>query len=307
MANYGIIDCGSNTVRLCIYRVEGKKKRYRKRDIRSLLNHKKMVGLSAHVENGVMTQRGIERACEVINDHLARAEYFKCKQLDVFATAFLRNCDNSEEALGAIQQGTGTAVNLLSAHDEAHLGFIGASCAEEGMDDGVLIDIGGGSTELTRLRTQGDFDNISIAQGSLSSFAQHVALMLPTQAEMTAITDEFQGHVLGNSLYKGVQCDTVYGIGGSARGIAKIYGEMFCNGKQPQEVTLAQIEQVLDCCRNDPGFFIHCALKAAPDRIHTAVPGCLIATEVMRDFHAKRLKICKCGVREGYLIDRMLP
>jgi exopolyphosphatase/guanosine-5'-triphosphate,3'-diphosphate pyrophosphatase len=294
-------------VRLCIYRVrDGAKAPYRKKDFKTLLNHKTMAGLAAHVAQGIMTQRGIDRAAEVIRDHMRRAEYFNCVQLDVFATAFLRNCRNSEAARAAIENAAGIPINLLSAWDEAHLGFVGAASAEANMGDGVLIDIGGGSTELTRIIGGKDCDNISIAQGSLSSFSSHVLSILPTEREMDSIAREFQQRVQADEHYRNVRCSTVYGIGGSARGVAKIYGEAFLDGKHPDVMEPAQVKRILQLYLREPEAFAHLALKAVPDRIHTAIPGCIIVAELLADFDAQQLRICKGGVREGYLIDRLL-
>ena len=43
-----------------------------------------------------------------------------------------------------------------------------------------------------------------------------------------------------------------------------------------------------------------------PTRSHTLVPGCIILGELFDACGAERLDVCKYGVREGYLIDRML-
>lgn len=307
MANYGIIDCGSNTVRLCIYQVDDEAKGpLRKRDIRTLLNDKTMAGLAAYVENGIITARGIARAAEAIDDHLARAEYFQCKRLDVFATAFLRNCENRKDAKCGIEKAAGASIVLLSAWEESHLGFLGARCAAPGITDGVMVDIGGGSTELTRIEGGIDSDNISIPQGSLSSFSSRVRGVLPTQSEIKDISRDFKTHLERETDYTGSRCNDLFAIGGSARAVARMYGEAFCGGERPQTLTQEQLGRILTLAIDDPDAFAHIALKAAPDRIHTVVPGCAIARQLMRTFEAKRLRICKCGVREGYLIDRML-
>lgn len=307
MANYGIIDCGSNTVRLCIYRVDDDtKKVYRKRDFHTLLNDKTMAGLAAHIQNGVMTERGIARAAEAIRDHLARAEYFRCERLDVFATAFLRNCENRKEAKRAIERAAGVRITLLSAWDEAHLGFIGARCATPEMTDGVLADIGGGSTELTRIDGGVDCDNISIPQGSLSSFSSHVRGIMPTQAEIRTIAQEFQSNIELDRHYHSRRCDILFAIGGSARAVARVYGEAFCEGRRPNELTASQVKRILELFEESPNVFVHIALKATPDRVHTVLPGCIIADCLMKYFGAQRMIVCKCGVREGYLIDRIL-
>ena len=123
MPNYGVIDLGSNSVRLVVYEVKDDRRPvYTNKDFRSLLNDKVMAGLAAYVREAVFTQAGVERAASVLKGHLKRARYFQCKRIDVFATAVLRNCDNSAEAVTALQEAAGTRIALLSARDEAHLG-----------------------------------------------------------------------------------------------------------------------------------------------------------------------------------------
>jgi exopolyphosphatase/guanosine-5'-triphosphate,3'-diphosphate pyrophosphatase len=307
VANYGIIDCGSNTVRLCVYQVRSDAQPpFRKRDLKTLLNHKTMAGLASHVVDGSMTARGIERAAEAIRGHMQRADYFDCKQLAVFATAFLRNCDNSADARAAIETKAGIPVDLLSARDEAHLGYVGASCADEGMGEGVLVDIGGGSTEFTRISNSKDSDNISIPCGSLSSFSSRVAGIMPTEEEMNLIACDFRNEAMRRKQYRTMHCKTVYGIGGSMRAMAKLFGEAFCNGKKPDTLMAEDVERLLRLYRQTPDAFAHIALQAVPDRIHTVVPGCIITREITAGFAAQSIRICRGGVREGYLIERML-
>lgn len=305
MPNYGVIDLGSNTIRLCVYEVKDDSKRsYTRKDFRTLLNNKVMAGLSAHVVDGMFTDKGIDHALDVLAGHAKRLKYFDCKRADVFATAVLRNCKNSAAAVRAIEKGSGFSITLLSAEDEAHLGFVGATC-DRAIGKGTLIDIGGGSTELTRIAQATDHDNVSIGQGSLSSFAAHVRGILPTQDEAQEIEDAFEGRLrsIDPSRYR---CDTLYGIGGSVRAAAKMYAEAYGQGVRPEQLAPEDLDAIIGSCLADPDAFAHTALKAAPDRIHTLAPGCLIIRRLLRDFKASSLVICKKGVREGYLIERML-
>ena len=305
MPNYGIIDLGSNTIRLCVYEVkDNSKRRYCRKDFRTLLNNKVMAGLSAHVVEGVFTETGVAHALDVLAGHAKRLKYFDCERTDIFATAVLRNSKNSTEAVRAIERGSGFSISLLSAEDEAHLGFVGASC-DRPIERGTLIDIGGGSTELTRIEDGSDYDNASLGQGSLSSFAAHVRGILPTQAEAEAIEEALEARLapLDASRYR---CDELYGIGGSVRAAAKAYAEIFGSGTRPETLARDDVDAIIEACFADPDSFAHTALKAAPDRIHTLVPGCLIIRRLLDDFGARSLSIRKKGVREGYLIERML-
>ena len=58
---YGIIDIGSNTIRMAIYLIEGDR-------IEFLMKQKHTVGLAAYVHDGVMAPEGIEKAIEVLQE-----------------------------------------------------------------------------------------------------------------------------------------------------------------------------------------------------------------------------------------------
>lgn len=306
MPNYAVVDLGSNSIRLVVYDVKDAHKRtYTSKDFKSLINDKVMAGLSAYVVDGTFTQDGIDRAIGVLRGHAKRARYFDCEKMEVFATAVIRNASNCEEAVAAIEEGAELPISLLSATDEAHLGFVGATC-DRAVERGTLVDIGGGSTELTRIESSLDFDNASIGQGSLSSFAQHVRAILPTPGEMDAIAEAFRKRFAGLPDPDAYRSEALYGIGGSVRAAAKMHAQATGAAVRPKTMTKQQIHAILAWCRTDPDTFAHAALKASAERVHTLVPGCIILGELFDACGAERLDVCKYGVREGYLIDRML-
>lgn len=306
MPNYGVIDLGSNSVRLCVYEVKNDSKRsYAKKDFRTLLNNKVMAGLSAHIENGVFTERGIRHAISVLNGHNKRLKYFNCKRIDTFATAVLRNAINSEEAIRHIEKASGLSITVLSEQDEAHLGFIGAS-SDQHLENGTLVDIGGGSTELSRIRKGQDLGSASIAMGSLSSYTKYVRAVLPTQNEKDEICRAFNkkyDHLAKPSRY---ESERLFGIGGSIRAAVKVYSELLSLEKRPEILRHEDFDELINFGLKKPHEFAHICLKAAPDRIHTVLPGCFIVQSIMEKCNAPELILCKNGVREGYLIERVL-
>lgn len=308
MPNYGVIDLGSNTIRLVIYEARGGRARgplVAGRDFKSLINDKVMAGLAAYVEDGVFSPAGIDKAASVLKGHAKRARYFDCKRLDVFATAVLRNARNCLDAVAEIQARTGLPIALLSARDEAHLGFVGAT-SDRVAERGTLLDIGGGSTELTRIQGGRDRDGVSLGQGSLSSFASHVRGILPTPAEMDAIAEEFRARLAALPDVGPYRAPVLYGIGGSVRAAAKMRLVATGASSRPKTLTKDDVRAILDWCRADADGFAHAALKASAERVHTLVPGCVIIDELFAELGSERLEICKYGVREGYLIERML-
>ena len=51
---------------------------------------------------------------------------------------------------------------------------------------------------------------------------------------------------------------------------------------------------------------LHLLLKAVPDRVHTLIPGLLVLDTVARTYQLEDIAVSRCGVREGYLQDRVL-
>lgn len=309
MARLGVIDLGSNSVRLVIY--EAKRDPAAPKPFHTLVDEKKMAGLSAYVVDGRFDEAGIARASAILSEHLKIARNLSCDRVDIFATAVLRNCDNTEAAVGAIEAAIGAPVRVLSAAEEAHLGWAGARIGQT-LGRGTLIDIGGGSTEITALDGQGqprrgDRAGISLPQGSVSSYAQFVALVLPDAAERGAIADAFGARLDGLADAPFYRAEHLYGIGGSVRAIAKMQAQALAVPPKPPVVTRAHLDALFDLLERDEGAFAHAAVKACPDRVHTLVPGMIIARTLMEALGSTDIAVCKHGIREGYLMEYLIP
>ena len=123
---------------------------------------------------------------------------------------------------------------------------------------------------------------------------------------MDAIAEAFRERFVGLPDPDAYRSEALYGIGGSVRAAAKMHAQATGAAVRPKTMTKRQIHAILEWCRIDPDAFAHAALKASAERVHTLVPGCIILGELFDACGAERLDVCKYGVREGYLIDRML-
>lgn len=315
MPNCAVIDLGSNTIRLVVYEVRSPKEvRAGSRPFKSLVNDKVMAGLAAFVSEGIFSDEGIARATSVLKGHLKRATALNCKQVHIFATAVLRNAVNCAEATCALEQAIGYPIKVLSAQEEARLGFVGARI-DGALGSGTLVDIGGGSTELTCVRDDVDVCGVSIACGSLSTFTQFVSGILPTEDEMRAIHQAFIGRfrALGDAVAPAVaapaevfRAQHLFGVGGSIRAASKMLAQLRQLPGRPTTLTPTDLDELLGLCVADPNTFAHAALKACVERVHTVVPGCVILRAVFEKTGATDLRVCKHGIREGYLMTYVL-
>ena len=116
--NVALIDMGSNSIRLAVYKVEQK-------DFEPIFSKRYMTGLASYVKEKQLTAAGVEQACTVLMDAKSLLEQLSVDQTTVFATASLRNIKNTEAVVAAIQQKTGYTVQILSGHEEAFLDYFG--------------------------------------------------------------------------------------------------------------------------------------------------------------------------------------
>ena len=296
---YGVIDIGSNTIRLLIYEIDEENK------IKQKFNKKKVVGLARYIDsNKVMSKKGIEKTIEALNDFKVTLERNKTDEVYVFATAAIRNIKNTEDVVKKICEGTQIKVEVLSGEQEAFYDFVGANHAMD-INKGLIIDIGGGSTELIFVNDGQIEKAVSIPIGSLNMYTKYIEKLLPTKEESKEIKKNVEKHLekikLNNKEYP-----VAYGIGGTTRGACKLSNDMFDNLPENRKVPLSNIKKIIKTFREEYKGAISEILEIIPDRIHTIMPGMIILKTIMKYYNCEMITISPFGIREGYLIENVI-
>lgn len=145
-ARLGVVDLGSNSVRLVVF--EGLS-----RNPRAIFNEKAVLGLGRGLSaTGRLNETAIEAATTVLRRYHAVARGMGAAPLHVLATAAVRDASNGAAFIAALHEMMpGVPIEVLSGEAEARLSadglLLGFAAA-----DGILADLGGGSLELVRLR-----------------------------------------------------------------------------------------------------------------------------------------------------------
>lgn len=296
--NHGIIDVGSNTIRFSVYECRGE-------EISTLVSKKTTAGLAGYVENGRLSQAGIDRCIAVLALYRRILEHFELASLSVFATASLRNVENTDEAVEQIRAATGLEVDVILGREEAELDFIGAARSME-LSEGLLIDIGGGSTELVSYRGGAALTAASISLGSLRLYSDRVAGLFPEKEERRAIRRAVEERLDGLPEFAGFTCREVCGVGGTIRAACKLYNDI--TGAEPENRTFtsAELKELLHRFRNPDKQALQTILRIIPDRIHTILPGLIALRSMVERFGCETIHVSPFGAREGYLIERVL-
>lgn len=294
---YGIIDLGSNTIRLTIYRFE-------KDALKLLLSKKSIAGLLGYIENGALSTKGINKASSVLSNFKDIMENFGIETAYVFATASLRSISNSKDVMQIIKANTGFEIELISGNEEAVLDYCGASKAVD-MESGLLIDIGGGSTELVSFENKAVINAVSIPVGSLNLSLKHVNAVLPKKINIKKMTDDIKHEI--QKINPSIQSrETACGVGGTLRATRKLYNDIYKLPLDNMEMEAEKLFDILSIYKTDRKEIIRRVIQLAPDRIHTIIAGMVILSTVLKKYHCSRIVVSTYGVREGYLYRRVL-
>ncbi len=296
---YAIVDLGSNTMRLCIYEQKDN-------SLKSIYEKKTMAGLVNYIKNERLSTAGINRTCTILEEYKQYAANFglNAADLHVFATASLRNIVNTREVVDNIKSVTGLSIELLSGEEEATLDFMGAIKLFEG-NNGALVDIGGGSTELVSFKDRQIQYATSMPVGSLNLYVNYVKKIIPKGEERDQIRSHIKEVLKSLELNKEtIPC--ICGVGGTMRASAKLSNQIFGYPKDNITVKTSDIKEILEMIHNSKKQTIAPILQVIPDRIHTIIPG-LIAVDTIAEFYgAEQIIVSKFGVREGYLYERII-
>lgn len=290
---YAVIDIGSNTIRLCVYQVEGE-------TFHLLFSEKVMAGLAGYVKDGTLSPAGIRQAAAALTKFRGLLAQFDIVHTFVFATASLRNITNTEEAVRQISAQTGVSIDLISGEEEAVLGYRGSLHAQD-LSSGLLIDIGGGSTELVVFEQGAVRLAKSLPVGSLSLHTQYVKKFLPKAEEQEQIRKRIRQEISSPR----PDYPEICGVGGTARAALKLINAEYRLPHDNRQFSAGQLHALTEelCLRNKEARTR--ILRACPDRVHTIIPGLLILDALVRQCGGRRITVSRFGVREGYLCKQL--
>lgn len=297
----GMIDIGSNTIRMAIYLIEGS-------HIEMLLKKKHTVGLASYLKDNVMQPEGIDKAAEILNEFRGFLTTFQVTQVTAFTTAALRNAENSREAVAEIERRTGFSIRVITGDEEAEFDFIGATHNLQN-DSGLLIDIGGGSTEIVSYRDRTIRYKTSLPIGSLGLRTRYVTELLPSASECLAMRSEAGRMIENLDMPVSMPETAVVGIGGTFKGATALYNAMFNQPASNVRMETRRFMTMISALQRDQGMTQELAIllmRTVPERIRTIVPGLILADVLARRFHGKVITYSNSGVREGYIYDQIL-
>ena len=294
---YAIMDIGSNTVRLAVYKILGEK-------AIELFSEKEQVSLRSFVKNGKLSNKGIKRLYSTLEKFKNVVDNFEdIDGLYPFATATLRDIANRVEILEMLKEKLGLNIEILSGEDEARLAFVGASYSTD-VDEGVLTDIGGGSSEIVLIGQKKVIKSTSLSIGSLSAFDDYVDGLFANKSDKKKIEKRIDQLLADSNMYKEDK-KILAAVGGSARASLKFYNDYYGSEGGSMESKLFN-DMLKDLLKKKDREKLDMILDIKPDRVHTLLPGMIILNKICKFFSIEVINVSQTGVREGYVYSKLL-
>ena len=204
----GVIDIGSNSVRLVIYSGV-------MRTPIPIYNEKAICALGRDLEStGKLNPEGVDKALSTLQRFTALSGLMGLDRLDVLGTAAIRDATDGPSFVTEVKDRTGLSIKVLSGKQEAKRSALGVLCGIPDAD-GMVADLGGGSLEIVDVRN-GRFDHhatlplgtLRLAEVSKNDAAQSLAVI--------------NQHLEQQTWIPGVKGRSIYAVGGAWRALARV-------------------------------------------------------------------------------------
>jgi exopolyphosphatase / guanosine-5'-triphosphate,3'-diphosphate pyrophosphatase len=259
--------------------------------------------------DGGLGRQGIERTLAVLADYAAIAKE-RGAAIHAIGTEGLRRASNAQEFLVPAAQILGTAVEVIDGDREAALTFLAASRAfpEATSGTAVVVDIGGGSTEIIVSRAGAVDFRRSLPLGSVRLTEKHVKHDPALATETAAIADE--ASLLLAQVPFPSQPATLIGIAGTVTTLAAMsldltsYDPDLVHGHR---MTLPALDQQIDRLRSATQAEREKMAGLDPRRADVILAGALLLRAIAERAHAPEILVSDRGIRWGLFFEKAPP
>ncbi|MGC6485218.1 MAG: hypothetical protein ACON4P_06060 [Candidatus Puniceispirillales bacterium] len=278
----GLVDIGSNSIRLVIYRAGGRlpHPQFNEREVCRL-----GLGLA---ETGRLATDRIEHALQALARFAIIIRHSKLDRLDVFATEAVRKASNKDEFLTPAEALLGQPIRVLEGVEEALYAARGVISGFVYVD-GIVADLGGGSLELTRVSPK-------------SPPTETCSVSLPIGHLVDADEAYIQATIAGVNWLQAEKKDRLYVVGGTWRAIATAYTS--------QSKKRVDIVHGLTLRRKHLDPFLEQIVKAEgevqgipPARRGSMVQAIRVLRGLMDVMGTEKIVFSSYGAREGFLYE----
>lgn len=292
----GIIDIGSNSVRLVVYRGRG-------RMPLTVFNEKVMCGLGKGVGlKGALEPDAMAQAIRALMRYSTLCRDMGVTDIRAVATAAVRDADNGSTFIQDASARANIKIDIISGEEEARLSALGVISGIPDAD-GIAADLGGGSLELIRIDHGRLGARVSLPIGPLN-------LMTAKDTSLQAHESTIRKALAKVDWLKQAAGKPIYMVGGAWRALAHLHMHMTAFPLRVIHQYAMPSEAMDDVMRGIKSLDKK-AIKAIPNVTERRLPALPLAGLILKLLAAQAksptLVSSAFGLREGILYERLTP
>ena len=299
MQRIAIIDIGSNSARLVISHI------YKSGAYNMVYNQKEALRLSQKVDDtNMLTEEAFASTIDTMRSFAHMCKVYQADKTIAVATAAIRNASNGAELVAKVAEETGIQLHIISGKTEAYISYLGVINTLD-VKNGIIFDLGGGSTELILFKNRKILESVSLPLGAVNTTG-----MFNTRNEMPPnVYNDLNAFIMSRlAQYPWLKQSNLplIGVGGTARTVAKII-------QRAKKYPATKIHNYSYPIQTFRSFFNKLCLTnleqrkkisgLSTERSDIILAGSSIISCLLEATGAKKLITSGCGLREGLFYD----
>jgi exopolyphosphatase/guanosine-5'-triphosphate,3'-diphosphate pyrophosphatase len=305
----GGIDIGTNTLRLLIAETGPS-------SFRELFSDRRITRLGQDLErSGAISPDAAERSIKALSDFSERIDQYGVRHVAAIGTSALRNASNSSEFIAEAGKRTHLDIRVVSGEEEAGLTLLGVSRALQGpaaregflTSSALIIDIGGGSTELIVTRPGAEPVEASLPLGAVYLTERFLRHDPPSGDELLRLRDAVRREL--ENAGRMLRFDSVTQLAGTAGTITTLAAmDQRMAAYDPERINRTRLSRdTIDALVKALGSSTLEERRAIPGlesgREDIILAGAVVAQEIMERAGAGEMLVSDWGLREGIVFD----
>ncbi len=293
-----VIDVGSNSTRLLVADVvDGRVTPVERRSTVTRLG--RGVDLS-----GQLAAEAIEATCAAVDPYVATLQELGAEKVDAIATSAVRDATNGGAFVAELRERFALSARVLDGDEEARMTYVGATSEHSPEVPTLVIDIGGGSTELIVGEGREALWHTSLQAGVGRHTERHLVHDPPTPVELEALATDLRG-LIETARAEAPAAEAGIAVAGTPTSLAAI--EMELVPYDPQRIhghvlELPSIQRMLSQLAATPLERRKEIPGLHADRAPTIVAGVVTLVETMRAFDLERITVSEHDILYGAAI-----
>jgi exopolyphosphatase/guanosine-5'-triphosphate,3'-diphosphate pyrophosphatase len=293
-----VIDIGTNSARLLVADVAGGQ-------VSPVERRSTVTRLGRGVDlSGRLASEAIEDAARAVGEYVEVIEGLGVGAVDAIATSAVRDAGNGGAFVAELRERYALSARVLGGDEEARLTYMGATAEEAPTEPTLVVDIGGGSTELVVGQGRDISFHTSMQAGVVRHTERHLAHDPPMASELDALATDVRG-LIAKATAGAPGASAGIAVAGTPTSLAAI--ELALEPYDPTRVhghllELGSVQRDLSRLASAPLSQRVEITGLHPERAPTIVAGVVILVETMRAFGLDRIAVSEHDILYGAAI-----